>query len=71
MRMKIDSLVVKKWHAKFYIKSRIVNKMFSSVFDDRKNTSVSMLANIWNFFKRFKLEKFLFVDALHFVFKYA
>ena len=35
---------------------RIVNKVFCSVFDDRNNTIVNWLANISNFFQKFKLK---------------
>ena len=43
---------------------RIANKVFCSVFDDRNNTNVSWLANISNFFQKFKLQKILVVGLL-------
>ena len=55
----MDSFIKKKYNAKFYIKFRMVNKLFRELLDNRKNKSVSGLANIWNVFQKFKLKKIL------------
>ena len=41
-------------------------QVFCSIFENRKNTNVSGLGNISNFFQKFKLETILFVGPMVF-----